>query len=67
MKCAWLGVVVTALCLPALSVSAQKIRVMQWNVNGNLGSQANLNAARAIARIVNYNQPDIITFSEPLR
>jgi len=49
-----------------LFASAQQIRVMQWNVAGNLGSITNNKsaAAQAIARIVNYNQPDIITFCE---
>ncbi len=39
---------------------------MQWNVERGLGRQSNnTNAqANAIARIVNYNQPDILLFNE---
>jgi PKD repeat protein/endonuclease/exonuclease/phosphatase family metal-dependent hydrolase len=50
--------------LPALR--AQSVRVMQWNVLKGVGREANItNAqARALARIVNYNQPDVIVFNE---
>jgi PKD repeat protein/endonuclease/exonuclease/phosphatase family metal-dependent hydrolase len=45
---------------------AQNVRVMQWNVKGYIGNIASNNTpeAKAIARIVNYNQPDIVTFCE---
>jgi PKD repeat protein len=48
----------------------QQIKVMQWNVEGNdghgLGRQSNNTNAqtKADARIVNYNQPDILLFNE---
>jgi PKD repeat protein/endonuclease/exonuclease/phosphatase family metal-dependent hydrolase len=44
----------------------QLITVMQWNVRGGLGRIDNNNSAsaRAIARIVNYNQPDVLLFNE---
>ncbi len=44
----------------------QNVRLMQWNVNGRIGNSASNNtaAAQAIARIIRYNQPDIITFNE---
>ncbi|HUI06258.1 MAG TPA: fibronectin type III domain-containing protein, partial [Verrucomicrobiae bacterium] len=44
----------------------QLVRVMQWNVEGHIGniSSNNTAEAQAIARIVNYNQPDILLFCE---
>jgi PKD repeat protein/endonuclease/exonuclease/phosphatase family metal-dependent hydrolase len=50
----------------AVNVSAQQVKVMQWNVERGLGNifSNNLPAAKAIARIINYNQPDIVTFNE---
>ena len=58
--------VVGLLCLLTASASAQQVNVMQWNVERNLGRLANnTNAqAKAIASIVNYNQPDILLFNE---
>jgi PKD repeat protein/endonuclease/exonuclease/phosphatase family metal-dependent hydrolase len=52
------------------STSAQQVKVMQWNVEGNDGQglgrlSNNTNAqTKANARIVNYNQPDILLFNE---
>jgi endonuclease/exonuclease/phosphatase family metal-dependent hydrolase len=50
------------------SVSAQHVRVMQYNIDGHLGNPNPLSnktaAAQALARIINYNQPDIVTFNE---
>jgi len=48
------------------TVRAQQIRVMQWNVHGTIGDIASntTDAAKALARIVNYNQPDILLFNE---
>ncbi len=45
---------------------AQQITVMQWNILRGLGRQSNNSStqARAIARIVNFNQPDILLFNE---
>ena len=39
---------------------------MQWNIHGTLGniSSNNTASAQALARIVNYNQPDILLFDE---
>jgi endonuclease/exonuclease/phosphatase family metal-dependent hydrolase len=50
----------------ALAQAAEQVRVMQWNVQSGLGniSLNNSEAAQAIARIVNYNQPDILLFCE---
>src|SRR5881397_2970767 len=50
--------------LPTLH--AQNVRVMQWNVKGHIGNIASNNTAeaKAIARIINYNQPDVVTFCE---
>jgi PKD repeat protein len=47
-------------------VEGQTVRVMQWNVERGLGrSSNNTNAqAQAIARVVNYNTPDILLFNE---
>jgi PKD repeat protein len=44
----------------------QLITVMQWNIEGHLGNILNNNTAqaRAIARIINYNQPDVLLFNE---
>src|SRR5437899_1753006 len=56
---------IVGLCwLPA--VHAQTVKVMQWNVKGYIGNIASNNTAqaKAIARILNYNQPDVITFCE---
>jgi PKD repeat protein/endonuclease/exonuclease/phosphatase family metal-dependent hydrolase len=49
-----------------LGINAQEVRVMQWNVERGLGRLSNnTNAqAEAIARVVNYNQPDILLFNE---
>ena len=46
--------------------NGQSITVMQWNIEGHIGSLLSNNTAtaRAIARIVNYNQPDILLFCE---
>lgn len=54
------------LSLLAMTASAQQVRVMQWNCLGGLGDSAGNNTAqaRAIARIINYNQPDILLFNE---
>jgi PKD repeat protein len=64
-----LGVWLLSFCsLPGLY--AQNVRVMQWNVEGNdgrgLGRLSNNTDAQtqADARIVNYNQPDILLFNE---
>lgn len=50
--------------LPALF--AQEVVVMQWNIEKGLGTfSKNTNEqARAIARIINYQRPDIILFNE---
>ena len=50
----------------AASLSAQPVRVMQYNIDSALGDIANNNsaAAQALARIVNYNRPDILLFCE---
>jgi len=50
-------------CLP---LAAEQVRVMQWNIHGNLGTLADNSgaAAQAIARIVNYNQPDVLLLNE---
>jgi len=47
-------------------VRAQQVNVMQWNLEGHLGNPASNNtaAAKAIARIINYNQPDVLLFDE---
>jgi PKD repeat protein/endonuclease/exonuclease/phosphatase family metal-dependent hydrolase len=48
------------------AVTAQIMRVMQWNVHGGLGTMADNSApqAAALARIVNYNQPDVLLLNE---
>ena len=50
----------------ANTLAAEQVRVMQWNVKSALGNiaQNKSAAAKAIARIVNYNQPDILLFCE---
>jgi PKD repeat protein len=50
----------------AAPVHAQTIKVMQWNLEGHLGNPASNNtaSAKAIARIINYNQPDVILLDE---
>src|SRR5258706_739975 len=50
----------------ASTLPAQQIRVMQYNIHGTVGSIANNNsaAAQALARIINYNQPDVLLFCE---
>jgi PKD repeat protein len=54
------------LLLWANTLAAEQVRVMQWNVHGNLGTLANNSSAQAnaIARIVNYNQPDVLLLNE---
>ncbi|HUI06102.1 MAG TPA: endonuclease/exonuclease/phosphatase family protein, partial [Verrucomicrobiae bacterium] len=49
-----------------MPTAGQTVRVMQWNIEGNLGRLASNTtvAALAIARIVSYNQPDILLFNE---
>jgi PKD repeat protein/endonuclease/exonuclease/phosphatase family metal-dependent hydrolase len=53
-------------CCVSGSTHAQQVKVMQWNVLGGLGRKSNnTNAqAQAIARIVNFNQPDVLLFNE---
>jgi PKD repeat protein len=50
----------------AQELAAEQVRVMQWNVHGNLGTLANNSSAqaKAIARIVNYNHPDVLLLNE---
>jgi PKD repeat protein len=45
---------------------AQPVKVMQWNVQGHIGNLASNStpAALAIARVVNFNQPDVLLFTE---
>lgn len=52
--------------LLANTLMAEQVRVMQWNVKSALGNiaQNNSAAAKAIGRIVNFNQPDILLFCE---
>ena len=54
------------ICLVAASGAAQQVRVMQWNVLDGLGRQSNNSTAQAqaLARIINFNQPDIMLFNE---
>ena len=49
-----------------LTAHAQQIKVMQWNVRQHIGNVAsnNTSEARAIARVINYNRPDILLFNE---
>ncbi|PYJ07195.1 MAG: hypothetical protein DME25_04440, partial [Verrucomicrobia bacterium] len=59
--------VVALVCLVSVSsVPAQQIQVMQWNVHGNLGTAAAQSGpeAVAIARILNYLQPDVVLLNE---
>ncbi len=53
------------LCL-ANVLGAEQVRVMQWNIHGTLGDIASNTTAgaKAIARIVNYTQPDVLLFNE---
>src|SRR6266404_5137192 len=54
-------------CLVALSCGlAQQITVMQWNVQGNIGTAAAQTGAgaAAIARELNYLQPDVVLINE---
>jgi endonuclease/exonuclease/phosphatase family metal-dependent hydrolase len=46
--------------------TGQLITVMQWNVQGHIGDPASNSTAeaQAIARIVNYNKPDVLLFNE---
>jgi endonuclease/exonuclease/phosphatase family metal-dependent hydrolase len=61
------------LCLAAFScfgllfpAPAQQVKVMQWNVQGNLGTTTAQSgaAAAAIGRILNYLQPDVLLINE---
>jgi hypothetical protein len=60
------GACAFGLLLSQLPLSAQSLKVMQWNIHGTLGniSSNNTAGAQALARIVNYNQPDILLFNE---
>lgn len=53
-------------CCVASSATAQQVKVMHWNVHGNIGtSTANSSpGAAAIARILNYVQPDVLLIKE---
>ena len=53
-------------CITATNFTGQRVRVMQYNIQSALGNIANNNsaAAQALARIVNYNKPDILLFCE---
>ncbi len=55
--------------VPVFSTSAQQIEVMQWNIRHGLGITASNSTpqAAAIARVVNYNQPDVLLFNEVLK
>src|SRR2546421_4344317 len=57
---------IVALLFLTTSLPAQTINVMQWNVHGNLGtSTAQTSAgAAAIARVLNYLQPDVLLLNE---
>src|SRR5437867_3411790 len=48
------------------TLHAQNVRAMTWNVHGNIGtSSANSSAgAAAVARVVNYLQPDVLLLNE---
>jgi endonuclease/exonuclease/phosphatase family metal-dependent hydrolase len=51
---------------PVFLASAQQVKVMQWNVHGNIGTttaQTGAGAA-AIGRILNYLQPDLLLINE---
>ena len=59
--------VAVVLCVQFATVApAQKVRVMQWNIHDGLGTMADNSTAQAaaIARIVNYNQPDVLLLNE---
>jgi pectate lyase len=60
----WL-VVTTLACADGL-LEGQRVRVMQWNIEHALGQQSNnlSSSAQAIARVVNYNQPDVLLLNE---
>ncbi len=60
------GASVCALLLSQSSLKAQSVKVMQWSIHGTLGNFAsNVTAGvQAMARIVNFNQPDILLFNE---
>src|ERR1043166_2163837 len=67
MRMMFASLVVWRVCLgwpPTLH--AQNVRVMTWNVHGHIGtSSANSSAgAAAIARVVNYVQPDVLLLNE---
>src|ERR1043166_2638294 len=67
MRMMFASLVVWLVCLgwpPTLH--AQNVRVMTWNVHGNIGtSAANSSAgAAAVARVVNYLQPDVFLINE---
>src|SRR6266699_261902 len=56
----FLFLAMTLLLPSTLPASAQQLKVMQWNVHGNVGTttaQSSAGAA-AIARVLNYLQPD---------
>jgi PKD repeat protein len=58
---------ISAFCIASVpSASAQQVKVMQWNVEGHIGNilSNNTSEAKAIARIINYNRPDVVTFCE---
>lgn len=64
---AYLILTLGLLCLCGAPVArAQQVKIMQYNIEGHLGNSTNNNtaAAKALARIINYTQPDIITFCE---
>ena len=52
--------------ITATNFTGQQVRVMQYNIQSTLGNIANNSsaAAQALARIVNYSQPDILLFCE---
>jgi PKD repeat protein len=54
------------LLLGANILGAEQVRVMQWNIHGHLGNMTSNTtaAAKALARIVNYNQPDVLLLNE---
>ncbi len=60
-----------AICLVILVVGARcaptaQIKVMTYNIEGDVGQDAGYNssAAQNIAKIINYYQPDVLTLSE---
>src|SRR5438445_10621039 len=51
---------------PVFRAAAQQVKVMQWNVEGHIGTstaQSGAGAA-AIGRILNYLQPDVLLINE---